>query len=190
MAKIHANSHTVSGNLAADADIHPLQFPVDGSSVTRFRFRIGCDKFTRNKQGKPETRTTWFTIRFDVKERAVKYYTRFLKKGAEVLVVGEQLVDEVIDDTGHRFFHYISGQTLTVLTEAKAKDEEIEAPQTTQSTQRPKLVAVPKPVAPSTPPRPQPKVLSEAPILPEDDASSSASQHTVTSEDLQQAVTW
>ncbi|MBQ4855912.1 single-stranded DNA-binding protein [Rhodanobacter sp. B2A1Ga4] len=198
MAKIHANSHTVSGNLAKDAELQALQFPVDGQPMFRFKFRIGCDSFTRDNQGQPAQRTTWFTIRFDVREKGVKFYQRLLKKGAEVLVVGEQLVDTVVDDRGTQYYHYMAAQTVAVLTEAKIREEQNaqtstprpNAPVRTGQAPRLKAVPQPQPKDASMPPPPGNRVLADAPVAPEPDPGDGKRRYEVAKEDLKEAIHW
>lgn len=200
MAKIHANSHTVSGNLAKDAELQALQFPVDGLPMFRFKFRIGCDSFTRDKQGQPAQRTTWFTIRFDVREKGVKYYQRLLKKGAEVLAVGEQLIDTVNDDRGTQYFHFLAAQTVTILSEAKNREEQPapsdvkqpHAPVRTSAGQRPRLTAVAERPARDAGMEPPPgnRVLTDAPVAPEPDPGDGKRRYQVSGEDLKEAIHW
>lgn len=183
MSRTHVNTHTVSGLLAADAEISELNYPRGGKKVFRFQFRIGCDRMSRRADGSPEKKTSWFRIQFEGHEQAKNFYEARLKKGAEVLLVGEQLINQVTDDVGTRYFHFLKAKTIQIIQEARK-----EKPSTAVTPQgRPQLAAVPSetPVrSESTSSRLQP-----APPGPETNAPRKG-QYAVDTDQLKAACDW
>lgn len=131
------NTHTLSGFLKEDAQ---FQAPSkdDANPMFRCRFRIGCRKSYRVGND-VRTRVTWFNIKFSASEVGHAYYQDKLKKGARVLIVGEQLVDEEDGPAGRRYWQFIRAQTVNVLVEAPVEEANPPVPQ------EPKAQAAPPP---------------------------------------------
>lgn len=153
------NTHTLSGFLKEDAQfLAPSQD--DANQNFRCRFRIGCRKSYRVGND-VRTRVTWFNIKFSASEGGHAYYQDKLKKGARVLIVGEQLVDEEDGPAGRRYWQFIRAHTVNVLVEAPVEAPSAPAPQ--------------EPKAQAAPP-PEPSRQRQAP--PEPRAQAPRPQHT------------
>ncbi|UJJ60428.1 hypothetical protein [Rhodanobacter denitrificans] len=132
------NTHTISGVLKEDAQFLAPS-PDDVNPMVRCRFRIGCRKSYRVGRD-VRTRVTWFNVKFSASEGGHTYFEERLKKGARVLIVGEQLVDEEDGPAGRRYWQFIRAHTVNVLVEAPT-EEEVKPP----VPQEPKAEAAPPP---------------------------------------------
>lgn len=148
------NTHTLSGVLKEDAQFLAPS-PDDANPMVRCRFRIGCRKSYRVGRD-VRTRVTWFNVKFSASEGGHAYFEEKLKKGARVLIVGEQLVDEEDGPAGRRYWQFIRAHTVNVLVEAPVEEAKPPVPQ------EPKAEAAPPPEPPRQRPAP-PEPRAQAP---------------------------
>ncbi|KZC41136.1 hypothetical protein RHOFW510R12_00730 [Rhodanobacter sp. FW510-R12] len=151
------NTHTLSGVLKEDAQFQAPS-PDDANPTVRCRFRIGCRKSYRAGRD-IRSRVTWFNVKFSTAEGGLAYFQEKLKKGARVLIVGEQLVDEEDGPAGRRYWQFIRAHTVNVLVEAPVEEAQAQAPEEPKAQAAPppepsrQRQAPPEPRAPA--PRPQ-----------------------------------
>jgi len=121
----YINQQIVVGHLGADATYFEL--PPKEGLPRRFiaNFRIAATKRNSRKQGDRKDRTTWFDVKLKLTLNGVTFFTDRLKKGAEVFVQGEPLVDERFDDQQKKHvYHYVQAETVEILSLPKVQPQQ------------------------------------------------------------------
>jgi len=175
------NEHVFFGHLGADARIVELP-PREGQSRSFVaNFRVAATKRYSTRSGDRKERTTWFNVKLTMTSiNGFQFFNEKLKKGAYVLVKGEPLVDEKVDDNagGMQYYHYVRADIVEILAEAKtsaektttveADEEEVPPTRCSQMDEVPAPSAAPsRAPAPTAPaPRPAPASAPPPPLRP------------------------
>ena len=145
---IDTNTHTISGLLKDDAQHRLFDQNPDRPPTYRFKFRIGCRKTYRSGND-VNSRLTWFNVKFDVAVSGFSYFEERLKKGARILIVGEQLVDEEDGPAGRRYWQFIRASTINILVDAPVEVSANEPQQHTPKPASPQPAAAPRETPPA-----------------------------------------